>query len=81
MLRGAHLPYHGPRTVAPNGKHVYPPEGLRAVPLHPITTSLHTTPSRSSLVLSSPNSATCPSPDQSVELSMDYRFYLPGGVT
>ena len=42
MLRGAHLPYHGPRTVASNGKGVYPPEGLRAVPLHPITTSLHT---------------------------------------
>ena len=49
-------------VLAPNGKRVYPPEGLRAVPLHPLPTSLRTTPSssRSSSVLSSPNSCSCP---------------------
>jgi len=49
-------------VLAPNGKRVYPPEGLQAVPLHPLPTSLHSTPSssRSSSVLSSPNSTSCP---------------------
>ena len=47
MLRGAHLPdLHALlehfeedyiMVLAPNGKRVYPPEGLRAVPLHLFT--------------------------------------------
>ena len=47
-------------VLAPNGKRVYPPEGLRAVPLHPMTTSTTPSSSRSSSVLSSPNSGSCP---------------------
>ncbi|KAF8150168.1 hypothetical protein B0H34DRAFT_679064 [Crassisporium funariophilum] len=49
-------------VLAPNGKPIYPPEGLRAAPLQPALSSSENTPSssRSSSVLSSPNSTTSP---------------------
>lgn len=58
-------------VLAPNGKRVYPADGLRAVPLHPLCTSSCTTPSssRSSSVLSSPNSTSCPLSPSSPGLS------------